>query len=417
MIPKQTTLKKPIEFEGIGLHTGKRVKTRIEPAEANTGYLIVDPEANFSVKANLDNVVETKRYIAIGSSERNFLVVEHLLSALYGMDVDNAVIKIWGDEPPSLDGSSLPYAQAIKQAGIQELSVEREYLKISDPVVVNQGTKKIILTHAQELNILYGIRYDTRKLSQVYSSVINPETYLNEIAPARTFVFLDEVKGLRSKGLAKGGSLENTLVLTEDGVLNQEGMRFWDEPVRHKVLDLIGDLALTGYRFRGEIEAFMTGHTVHVEFAKKIINRAKGFDITQILNVIPHRYPFILVDRILELSENYVLGVKNVTINEPFFQGHFPGHPVMPGVLIIEALAQTGGFLLLNKVEDREKKLIYFAGIENVKFRRPVRPGDRLYLEGELLRFSGRLAKLRARALVGSEVVTEVTMTATIVER
>jgi len=414
----ETTLKSPIEFEGIGLHSGKRVRLRIEPAPAGTGYLWIHEETGTEIPADLDHVTETDRQVALAEGDTVIMVVEHVLSALYGMEVDHAILRVWGAEPPILDGSALPYAQAIAETGLQSLDRERQYLAFTNPVTVKDDESKgIVLTPSKKLFVLYGIRYPQKELSQVFSIEITPETYLQQIAPARTFIFLEDVEQIRKRGLAKGGSLENAVVIGPEGILNPEGLRFWDEFVRHKILDLLGDMALTGYRFRGNLQAFMTGHTDHVRFARKLVSRTKGFDIQRILDVIPHRFPFLLVDRILELEEDYVLGVKNVTMNEPFFPGHFPDRPVMPGVLIVEALAQVGGFLLLHRVPDPDKKLLVFTGMEDVRFRRIVVPGDRLYLEGKLLRFGGRFAKLQARAYVGSEIAAELTMTASIIDR
>ena len=247
---------------------------------------------------------------------------------------------------------------------------------------------------------------------------INPENYLKEIAPARTYIFEKDLKGLLENGTLKAGSLENAIVIGEDGrILNPEGLRFVDEFVRHKILDLLGDMALSGVRIKGHIIAHLTGHKHHLELARKLKARTQDLDIGQIMKFMPHRYPFLLVDRIVEMDEKHVIAIKNVTINEPFFEGHFPDYPIMPGVLIVEALAQAGGFLLLNRIKDPQNKLLFFAGVDNVKFKRPVLPGDTLYLEGELLRFGGKTARFKGVARVGDKIVAEAILTAVLVEK
>jgi len=421
-LPAQRTLKEKISLKGRGLHTGEPVEMEISPAPPGTGFVFVrrDIEGSPSIVASLENVVSTERGTSLKIGEVAVYTVEHVLSALYGMGIDNARIELNAPEPPSFDGSSLPIVKEIEKTGIVEQDVEREILVPEKPVLYQEGGVTITLLPLQgKLRVSYGIDYPDKGFAPQYISLdITPEVYSREIAPARTYVFYDDLEAIRERGLAKGGTEDNAIVFREGKIINGP-LRFPDEPVRHKVLDLLGDLALVGKRVEGHVVADRAGHAHHIAFARKLQKSLAppAFDIMDILSFMPHRYPFLLVDRILEVEENRAVGLKNVTINEPFFQGHFPGDPIMPGVLIVEAMAQVGGVLLLSRVEDRENKLLYFSGIDEVKFRRPVRPGDQIIFEVELLRFKGRMARMRGEARVDGQVAASAVMMAAIVER
>lgn len=417
MARKLRTLKESVEISGVGLHTGERTTLRVHPHNA-PGYLFRTPEGE--VPALVEFVVEADRGTVLAREGARVLTVEHVLSALYGMGVDGAVLELKGPEPPALDGSALPLAEAIAETGLTETDREVWDYELLAPTAWEEGDRGLWAMEASDLRVSFGVHYPPPVGSGFFSLAVTPETFLKEIAPARTFIFAEDVEAVRAKGRGKGGSLENVIVYGEKGPLNPELLRFPDEPVRHKVLDLLGDLSLLGGRLKAHLFARKTGHRHHVAFVRLLRTaaaRGEGFDIHSLLQLMPHRYPFLLVDRILYLDEKRVVGLKNVTINEPFFPGHFPGDPIMPGVLIIEAMAQTGGFLLLRKVENPERKLLYFAGMEGVKFKRPVRPGDQVIFDLTLVRFRGRIARMRGVARVRGEIVAEAELTASVVER
>ena len=420
---KQTTIAKEVRIEGVGLHTGSHSVVKLVPAQADEGiyFIRTDVENPVEIPALADFVVGTDRGTVLEKDSVRIHTVEHLLGAIYGMGVDNIRIEIHGPEPPALDGSGLGFAQAIEEAGVVELDVERRTVSVDEPFSMKFDDREIILLGGGGLKVTFGVDYPHHVLSTQFISIeLTPDVFLKEIAPARTYVFQNDLDEIMAKGLAKGGSYDNAVVIGDDGVVNGP-LRFPNEPVRHKVLDLLGDIALVGKRVQGHIIAIKTGHPHHVAFAKELKKTHGGdeFDIHDILRYMPHRYPFLLVDRILSLSADFVVGVKNVTMNEPFFQGHFPDDPIMPGVLIVEAMAQVGGFMLLKHVRDSEDidKLVYFSGIDDVRFKRPVRPGDRLRIEVRMVRFGGRIAKMEGVAKVGGEVAAKAVMTAAIVDK
>ncbi len=414
---KAHTLSRPLEFRGKGVHSGQEVRVILEPRTDQVGFLLVHEPSGQQFEATPQQVVHTRAYTGVGTPEVHIKVAEHVLSALFGMGFDAAVLRFSHDEPPFYDGSALEYARALAGVPRHPLDLEIPEFQPPDPLELVEGEAWGQVVAANDWQVHYTVDYRGGQVQAAGRFALTPEIYLKEIAPARTFLFEDEVEALHARGLARGGTLENALVFRADGtVLNPEGLRFPNEPARHKILDLVGDLALARRRPRARFVLWKGGHTLHVALARRIAAFTPEFDIREILRYMPHRYPFLLVDRVLYLEDTWIQAVKNVTVNEPFFPGHFPDNPILPGVLIVEALAQAGGFLLLSRVPDRQGKLLVFSGLDRVRFRRVVRPGDRLLLEGELLRFGGKLAKLRAVARVAGQVVAEGEFLATVVD-
>ncbi len=417
---KQRTIKNEISFEGTGLHTGTHCRVTLKPAPSDTGIVfVVESE---KIPANVDFVSETTRGTTLSKNGITVRTVEHLLSALVGMWVDNVIIEVEGPEIPALDGSSKIFAEEINRVGVVEQDKEVRKLTLKDPFVKEFGDRKLISYPDSKFSVSFAIDYEDRVVGRQFLSIeITPENFLKHVASAKTYVFERDIKGLLEGGFSKGGSLKNAIVITDDGIKNPEIVTFDDEPVRHKILDLLGDLALLGRgRITFSIYAEKTGHKHHIEFVKELKSRivsGNELSIDDILKYVPHRYPFLLLDKILSLENDRVLALKNVTYNEPFFVGHFPVEPVMPGVLIIEAIAQAGGFMLLSHIENRENKLVFFAGIDNARFRRPVKPGDQLIIETILTKKRGSIVKFRGVARVNGQVVAEADLMASIVER
>ena len=463
MYEKQRTIKAPISMEGIGLHTGNSSRMTFKPAPENSGVRFVrtDLPGTPSVLANIEFVVDIARGTNLADGDAKVYTVEHVLAAVAGLQVDNLVVELDSNEPPVGDGSALPYVEKILEAGIEIQNADRQYLEIDTTLSYSEPDRAvdIVVTPSDTFRITFLIDYKNPALGTQYTTLIDLDTeFVDEYAPSRTFCFLSEVEMLKNQGLIKGGGLDNAVVIYDSdlgqvevdriqkvlnlkekafvgktGIINDIQLRFYNEPVRHKALDLIGDLFLIGVPIKGHILAARSGHKANVALVrkikalyekKKIIRRfqksstAPVLDINGIMKIMPHRYPFLLIDKVLDLDpEKRVIAMKNVTFNEPFFQGHFPGHPIMPGVLIIEAMAQAGGILLLNAVENPETKLVYFLSIDNVKFRRPVMPGDTLRFELEMLTFRRGVCKMQGKTFIGDTLVTEADLMAKVVDR
>ena len=429
---KQRTIAGPIELSGVGLHSGERVKMTILPADGNHGYVFqrVDLEGQPKVKADVDNVVSTQRGTTIEQNGARVHTTEHILAAIYGCEVDNALIQLDGPEVPIMDGSALLFVQAIEKAGYVEQEADREYFTLKENLYYEDDKGYVemlaVPTPGHEFRVTVMVDYNSPVLGTQHASMYDISEFKTEIAGCRTFVFLREIEELAKNNLIKGGDLDNAIVLVEKertqeeyqklakllgkdfsdikvegiGVLNTVKLKFENEPARHKLLDIVGDLALVGRPFRGHILAARPGHAGNVSFGKIIKQLIKDerrkaptfdltkdpvYDVNQIMNILPHRYPFLMIDKIIELTADSVVGVKNVTFNEPFFQGHFPGNPVMPGVLQMEAMAQAGGVLALHNVDEPELWSTYFMKMDNVKFKRKVIPGDTIVFKLELI--------------------------------
>jgi len=422
----QRSVKDKVSYEGIALHTGKKVTVTLKPAPVNHGivFVRVDLPSSPSIKVKASKVVSNERGTSIGEGGVRIATVEHILAALSGLRINNVIIKMDGEEFPAGDGSALPWVRLIQRAGIVEQPAPCRFLKIEKPFWIEEDGKRLIILPDEEFKITYTVDFPESPLkSQFAEFVINEENFIREIAPSRTFGFMKEVEKLKEKGLVQGGSLDNAVVIDDKGVVNEKGLRFPNEPVRHKILDLIGDLYLLGRPIKAHVIAVKAGHLFHVRLTQKLEklmededDRGVCLDIRDIEKILPHRYPFLLVDKILSLGEGEIVGVKNVTVNEPFFSGHFPGHPVVPAALIIEAMAQVAGVYLLNKSEN-QGKLAYFAGIDKARFRRPVVPGDQLITKVKILILKKKTGKVEAVGTVNGKVVAEANFLFSLVER
>ena len=422
----QRTIKNFVSYKGIGLHTGKEVTIILKSAPVGQGVVFVrqDLPGSPGVQAKASKVIDNMRGTTLGDKGVQIRTVEHILAALWGLGVDNVIIEMDEEEIPAGDGSALPFVKLIQKAGIIEQDKARDVLQIKEPLWMEEGEKALIVLPSDKLKITYTVDFPHSYLgSQFVSFTLDEEIFVREIAPSRTFGFIKEVETLRERNLIKGGSLENAVAFDEKGVVNKEGLRFSDEPVRHKVLDLMGDLYLTGGSLLGHIIAVKSGHLFNVKLAQeleKIRDKENGeaisLDINAIQQILPHRYPFLLVDKIISLKENEVKGIKNFTIDEPFFEGHFPQHPVVPGAIIVEAMAQIAGVYLLYKSENRGK-LAYFGGINKAKFRKPVFPGDQLITKIEILNLRKTTGRVRAEGRVGGKIVAEAEFVFSLVKR
>ena len=428
---RQTTLKAPFERRGNGLHTGAEALLRALPAPAGTGYVFrrTDLAGAPEVRARLDKVSATERGTVVRDGAASAATIEHLLGAFYGLGVDNAVFEISGPEVPILDGSARGWCEGIQAVGIRELDAPRIFFVVTAPFEHVNGAKRMRVEPADGLSVAYSIDYQHPALGrQELKLEFSAESFLAQVSDARTFCFEHEVEALRQAGLIKGGSLDCALVVGEGGVLNPP-VRFDDEFVRHKTLDFFGDLALSGRRLRGAFALERAGHAFHCEAVRALMARPGDqarstmsldlpLDALAIQTLLPHRYPFLLVDRVTALEPKLrVTGLKNVTVNEWYFQGHFPGHPILPGVLIIEGMAQCGGILIMKSFPELTGKLTYFMGIDSARFRRPVVPGDVLRYEVEVLKLKGPVSRLKGLAYVGEELATEAEFMCMVVDR
>lgn len=414
----------PAVLEGTGLHLGQPCRLTFRPAASASGVVFrrVDLEGEPTIRAHAAEAVLTDRRTQLGTGAIALHTVEHVLAAVAALEIDDLTIEMDAPEPPVLDGSARPFVEALCRAGLAERAGAVEYLDVSAPVRVEVGEARYEAWPAPRLSISAEIDFPHPLIGRQRADwTITPATFTEELAPARTFGFLHEVDALRAQGLIQGASTANVVVLGETEAVGTTP-RWPDEFVRHKMLDCVGDLALAGRRVRARIIACRPSHRGTVTLVQEMLRRAAKeagmLGIDDIMKILPHRYPFLLVDRILELEpQRRVVGIKNVTINEPFFQGHFPGHPIMPGVLIIEAMAQVGGLLLLGTVDAPEGKVVYFTSLTDVKWRKPVKPGDQLRFELDVQQIRGRLCKMRGVALVDGETVCEATMGAMVVDR
>ena len=458
----QHTLKEEVVISGAGIHTGQSVTMHVKPADPNTGinFQRIDLPGKPIVKADVDNVVETNRSTTIQANGARVGTIEHLMAALTGMQIDNALIEINGDEVPILDGSAQLFIEHLSKSGIQRQNAEKIYYKIQHNITFVDEAKKVemVALPYDDYRINTLIDFNSPVLGTQHADMRNIGDFEKDIAPSRTFCFFHELEQLIANDLIKGGDINNAIVVvdkpvddeqvariskvfhkkdvkvSEAGILNNLTLRFPNEPARHKLLDVVGDLALVGFPFKAHIIANRPGHYSNIQFAKKIKEHIKKYrhrqdipsydpnkppvlDIQQIEKTLPHRYPFLLVDKIIELSDTHVVGIKNVTYNEPFFQGHFPGNSVMPGVLLAEALAQVGGFIAIPR-NSPDKYDTYFLKIDNCKFKQKVVPGDTLILKMELLHPIRRgICEMKGTVYVGDKVVTEAILIAQIVKR
>lgn len=462
MSTKQKTIKNEVTLSGVGLHTGNKVSLTFKPAPINNGYVFsrIDLEGEPIIEASAEYVINTQRGTNL---EKRGVVIntsEHVLAAVVALDIDNIIIEIDAPEPPIMDGSSKHFIEALEKAGIQEQEADREEYIVKDIISYKDedSGSEIILMPSSEYQITAMVDFGTKVLGTQNATLNTLSDFKNEIANARTFSFLHELEMLLDNNLIKGGDLNNAIVYVDkeisaetmaklkkafnkdnltvkpNGILDNLTLRWANEAARHKLLDVIGDLALVGTRIKGKVIANKPGHLINTVFAKKLqkiikkekrnyvpkfdLNEPPLMDIHQIMNILPHRPPFLLIDRILELSDNYVVGMKNVTMNESFFIGHFPGAPVMPGVLQVEAMAQCGGILVLSTVPDPENYLTYFMKMDNVKFKQKVLPGDTLIFKAELMSPIRRgICHMQACGYANGKLVVEAELMAQIVKK
>ena len=462
MVEKQKTIAKNVSLEGEGLHTGHYAHITFKPAKENFGikFKRVDLDGQPEVEAVVENVVDTSRSTTIEKNGARITTVEHIMSAIYGLGIDNLIIEIDALESPILTGNAKPFVDALLEAEIIEQNADKDFFVIKKSFTYVDDEKGIeMMTFPDDefsLNVM--IDYQSSVLGHQYATLDTLNDYIDEIAPAKTFVFLRELEFLLDNNLIKGGSLDNALVIIEKGVeqeeldrlavkfnkpkmkaidhgiLNAKDLIFSNEPARHKLLDVVGDLALVGMPIKGKILATRPGHTSNIEFAKILrqeikkrkikgnvpdidLNAKPIFDINQIQDLLPHRPPFLLIDKTMILEKNITVAIKNVTMNEPFFVGHFPNEPVMPGVLIIEAMAQAGGILVLSSVEDPKLYSTYFLRIDKVKFKRKIVPGDTIVFKCVFISPMKRgIVTMHAEAFVGQELACEADLTASIVK-
>lgn len=425
--PFQQTLSGSAELTGVGLHSGENVQIGFRPAPPGHGIIFrrSDLSGEPTIPAHVEWVVGVERGTVLGRGEARVRTVEHVLAALSALGIDNVLIDLDAEEPPAGDGSAEPFLELLRGVGLEEQSERARTWACTTPFTVRAADARYAVVPDDRFVISSTIEFDHPLIGrQSASHVIEPESFAREVASARTFGFIEDARSLRAAGLARGADLQNTVVLTPDGLHEGVDLRYPDEFVRHKILDLVGDLLLTGRRIQAHVIAERPGHSGNVQLARAVASRigqsetGPVLDVTQILEILPHRFPFLLVDRVIEYEQGKrIVGIKNVTIDEPFFVGHFPGLPIMPGVLIIEAMAQVGGLLLMDVVEDRENKVVYFMSLDNVKFRRPVTPGDQIVFELELLQLRQTTCRMKGVGRVDGNVVAEAEMMARVMDR
>ena len=425
--PSQRTIRKDVSLAGTGVHSGESATITLRPGNVNTGirFRRLDLDGCPEIPATLSHVVGTELGTSLANGDAQVNTVEHVMAALAAAQVDNAIIDLDGPEVPIRDGSFQDYVHALRDVGFKSQEVKPKVVRVKTKVTTTGGDgQSYSATMNRGLTVVASIDFEHSAIGRQSGEFsIDSESFETELASARTFGFKKDEEELHDRGLALGASLDNTVVLGQDGVMGGE-LRFPNEFLRHKVGDLIGDLALLGARTEARIVAERPSHAGNIELAKALqthardTNREAIVDTAKIMQYLPHRYPMLLVDRITEYEAGKrIVGIKNVTINEPFFQGHYPGHPVMPGVLIIEAMAQVGGLLLMEEVEKHEDKVVYFMSLDRVKWRKPVTPGDTIVFELELLQFRRQVCKLKGQGFVEGTLVAEAEMMATIVDR
>jgi UDP-3-O-[3-hydroxymyristoyl] N-acetylglucosamine deacetylase/3-hydroxyacyl-[acyl-carrier-protein] dehydratase len=422
VIAGRRTIARVVEIDGIGLHLGKTCRLVFRPAASGAGVTFIRTDRNgLRLPARADVAVLAERRTQLGEGDDALHTVEHVLAAVSGAFIDDLDIELDGPEPPIADGSALPFLTALQSAGVASNDGKAEYLTVRAPFVHRDGDSEYEVSPSDRLDLDVSIDFPHPLVGgQRGRWTLTPETFATELAPARTFGFRHELEMLRARGLIRGGSTANALLLDEGGVV-ENSLRWPDEFVRHKALDCVGDLALAGCRVKAHIVARRPSHRGTVTLVRELVRRAEEVDrvlgIDEIMQTLPHRYPFLLVDRILEYEAGKrVVGLKNVTINEPFFQGHFPGHAIMPGVLIIEAMAQVGGMLLM-ATSHQGDKVVYFTSLDNVKWRKPVRPGDQLRFELDVIQIRGAMCRMRGVAKVDGNIVAEADMAAMLRDR
>ncbi len=418
------TLEREVTLTGVALHSGVTSSVVCRPGPAGKGITFTQHGGKAAaVPARPHRVGATERRTGLGEGDDAIYTVEHLLAAAFALGLDDIAVEVDGPELPILDGSFEPWLHALQSGGMREHPGNPVTFVVRAPFVLSVGGASYRVAPADEFRLSVSVDWDHPVIGrQTGEWTVNAESFGHEIAGARTFGFEREVAGLRERGFALGGDVENVIVLSDDGVVGTT-LRWPDEFVRHKAGDVIGDIALIGGRLKAHITAERPSHQGNVALAQRMIRTAERqggqvLEISRIMEILPHRYPFLLVDRVIEVEpDRRVVGIKNVTINEPFFQGHFPGHPIMPGVLIVEALAQAGCVLLMDKQIDPSKQIAYFMALDNVKFRRPVVPGDQLRLEVTLLQGRGRTLRLKGEAYVEGQLACEAEMLARVVDR
>jgi UDP-3-O-[3-hydroxymyristoyl] N-acetylglucosamine deacetylase/3-hydroxyacyl-[acyl-carrier-protein] dehydratase len=445
-VRQQQTLNRPASYSGVGLHSGNRVTMTLLPAPPNTGlrFRRVDLEGKPEIEARVENVVENNRSTTLAKGNTRVHTVEHVLATFAGYGIDNAIIELDANEPPIADGSAREYCKLIQAAGILPQEERHEPYVVTAPIELKMGESIMTLFPDEAFKISCTSADRQGRFTQFYSLELSPKNWEVELSAARTFCFYEEIEYLITHGLIKGGSLENAVVIRDDAVLTTEPLRYADEFVRHKILDIVGDLSLLGRPICGHLIAVKPGHAANCELVRRIAVQMRkpmvaaqafapplrqpktvppadaasdptqdqdgAMDVQAIMRVVPHRYPFLMVDRVTKIEGNHIIGIKNVSINEPYFQGHFPVHPIMPGVLQLEAMAQVAGILMLKRVE-HAGKLAYFMSAENVKWRKPVHPGDVLVIEVEITKLRGKIGKAKGCCKVAGEVVSEAEVT------